>query len=86
MKKIEINTCSDHYDCETCGDSYAEGGSVIIDGKTVLEVEPMAHCYGGTSVTEGELLILALNKLGVKIRVDGQKPYVMDAELSEELE
>lgn len=76
-KKIEIETRDDvHEDCETCGTSWAEAGSVKIDGKTVLDIEPQAHCYDGVSHSEAELLVMALKKVGIDVLVDGHPFHV----------
>lgn len=85
MKSIRIETWFDEHECETCGSSYSQGGEVFVDDKSVLIVEPIAHCFGGIQATEDELLVLALSKLGVEIRIDGEKPHVSNTELSETL-
>lgn len=85
MKTIEIITTSDIQDCDTCGSNWAEGGYVIIDGVEVLRVTPEASCFGGLGASESELLLLALSAVGVSVRVDGYKPYVMHNELGEKL-
>ena len=76
MKLIEIKTLSDEHDCETCGCTWAEGGTVYVDGKKVLEKEPIAHCYGGVSYSEEELLVMALKVLGINVTVDGARFHV----------
>lgn len=76
MKKIEIETTFDEHDCETCGNSWAEGGTVKIDGKEVLTIEPFAHCYGGTDYDERDLLILALHEVGINVLVNGEKMFI----------
>ena len=86
MKRIEvITTYDDFHDCETCGSSWAEGGYVLVDGTEVVRVTPVAHCYGGTSVTEEELLVLALEKLGIEVLVDGDKPQITCSDVRENL-
>jgi hypothetical protein len=72
--KIEITTDSDSADCECCGHSYGTGGEVRIDGELVLSKPASAGCFGGTHFDEGELLVMALTKLGHEITVDGD-PY-----------
>lgn len=72
--KIEITTEQDYHDCETCGGSYADGGSVYIDGKLILEREPVAYCYGVPHFSESDLLVMALKKVGIAVFVDGS-PY-----------
>ena len=82
--KIEITTTSDEYECETCGFDWAEGGYVHVDGELVLEKEAVAHCFGGASYTESELLVLALEKLGHTITVDKQAFHINQADAREE--
>jgi len=76
VKKVEIKTCYDTHECETCGTSYSEGGQVFIDGALILEREPYAHCYNGTSYSDTDLLFMALKKIGVEVLVDGEQPFV----------
>ena len=70
--KIEIETMEDDHDCETCGGSWAYGGVVTVDGKEVLRSEPVAYCYGASSFSEHELLVMALKRIGVDVTVDGE--------------
>lgn len=72
--KIEITTDFDKHNCETCGTSYADGGTVKIDGELIIDLPAIAHCYGGQSFSQDELLVLALRKLGHTVEVDGS-PY-----------
>ena len=86
MKRIEvITTYDDFHDCETCGGSWAEGGYVLVDGTEVVRVDPVAHCYSDTSVTDTELLVLALEKLGVELLVDGDKFHITYSNVREDL-
>ena len=86
MKRIEVViTYDDFHDCETCGSSWAVGGYVLVDGTEVVRVDPVAHCYGGTSVTEEELLVLALEKLGVELLADGEKFDITCSDVREDL-
>lgn len=71
--RVEITTHTDDYDCETCGATYAEGGSVKVDGEEVLNAPALAHCYGGSSYSESDLLVITLYKLGIEVFVDGQR-------------
>jgi 5-keto 4-deoxyuronate isomerase len=73
MKLIEIKTLTDDHDCDTCGTTYASGGIVYIDGRKILEKEPVAHCYGATYYDEADLLVLALAAVGVEVRVDDSR-------------
>ena len=72
MKTIEIKTMTDSHDCETCGGSWAEGGVVYVDGEEVLRREPVAYCYGVPTFSEHDLLVMALKKIGVEVKVDGK--------------
>lgn len=81
--KIEIKTFDDEYDCETCGSSWSSGGYVKIDGKKILTVTPVAHCYNGVSATEEELLVLALEKLGHTVTFDGAPYHIWNSEVEE---
>lgn len=74
--KIEIITTEDDHYCETCGPSYASGGTVHIDGKLVLERIPSAYCYDSTSFYESDLLVMALKKVGIDVYVDGEKFFI----------
>lgn len=85
MKVIRINTTQDVWECDTCGTDWAEGGEIFVDDILVDEVVPVAHCYGGTSATDYELLLLALAHLGIRVEVDGCKPHVSCFEVEEKL-
>ena len=83
--KIEIVTTEDTHECETCGCSMAEGGRVFVDDYLVLEKEPIAHCYNGQTYSYTELLILALEKMGHNITVDGQLCHISMADARENI-
>jgi len=83
MTTISIKTTSDTYDCDVCGMDWATGGKIYIDGRLVDEVEPIAHCYGGTSASEDELIYLALAHMGIEVEVDGDKPHISSVEVDE---
>lgn len=72
--RIDIETNDDIHYCETCGLNFAEGGVVKVDGVEVLRRDASAHCYAGTSYNEDELLVMALNKMGHDVFVNGY-PY-----------
>lgn len=74
--RIEISTKTDYHNCETCGGSYADGGSVYIDKELILEREPCAYCYGVPSFSESDLLVMALKKAGHSVVVDGNPYFV----------
>jgi hypothetical protein len=83
--KIDIKTAVDFYVCETCGMDYATGGKVYVDGKLILEKVASAHCYDGRSYSEEELLILALEKMGHTLTVDGEPFHIMMTDAREDL-
>lgn len=74
--KIEIKTHWASSDCETCGYSYAQGGSVTIDGKVVLDLPAESHCFGGQDYSEDDLLVMALHKIGIEVFVDGDRYHI----------
>lgn len=74
--KIEIITDADTHDCETCGTSHASGGKVLVDGVELLSKPASAHCFGGNDYSEGDLLVMALAKMGHEVLVDGAKYHV----------
>lgn len=76
MKKIEIVTNDDGYECDDCGPTWAYGGTAYVDGEEVLDIVPEAYCYDGVSYNENELIILALKKAGVTVLVDGEPAFV----------
>lgn len=61
---IEIEWITDHYDCDDCGPSYAEGAIVKIDGLEEIDLTPGAACYGGTHYTKEEVYRRILEALG----------------------
>lgn len=74
--KIDIVTNSDVNDCETCGVSFAEGGSVTIDGNLIVDLPAIAHCFDGQSFSEGDLLVIALRKLGHTVNINGEDRFI----------
>ncbi len=60
MSVISIEWLSDSSECECCGYNYAEGATVLMDGKPLLELKPAASCFGGdhydTSAVYGRIL------------------------------
>lgn len=65
-KKIEIEWLSDHYECETCGSSFADGARVYFDGKVVFEFVPSAYCFGSDTMTDYEVFFKVFELLGVE--------------------
>lgn len=74
--KIEINTKIDYHECETCGTSYADGGSVYVDDKLVLERPPRSYCFDSPSFDQNDLLVMALKKVGIEVFVDGDQYHI----------
>lgn len=67
--KIKIEWLSDYSDCETCGGNYADGARVTIDGEVALDLEPAAHCYGGTHYDERDVFKRILEHLGHEVEM-----------------
>lgn len=65
--ELKIQWLSDEYDCDDCGCSYAEGARVFLNEVSVLELLPVAHCFGGKSWTESEVYKQILEKLGITV-------------------
>jgi hypothetical protein len=72
---LEIEWTGDYYDCETCGGNGAEG-AIVTDGqgKIILELEPIAHCYDPKDYSREEVLLKLLEVLGYKVSI--VDPYV----------
>lgn len=69
MNEIEIEWLSDAYDgCYDCGTSWAEGAIVKLDGKTILELIPVAHCFGGDDWSEAQVYKEIIKKLGYQVK------------------
>jgi len=63
-RALKIEWLTDSSDCETCGTNYAEGAVVTLDGETLLDLQPVAHCHGGAHWSESEVYALVLDRLG----------------------
>lgn len=63
-KRIKIVWLHDYAECETCGGGYAEGARVYLDGELLVEMEPVAHCYGGTHYTQEDVYRRILEMTG----------------------
>jgi len=48
--KIKFEVLFDDHECETCGHSYATGSIIWFDDQEVFRLDPVAHCYDGTSL------------------------------------
>lgn len=68
--KLKIELLSDYYDCDTCGSSYSEGARVTLDGVLLLELIPVAHCFGGDNWDEREVFAKILDKLGYDLEME----------------
>ena len=70
MSKVVIQVMSDWNDCEQCGGGTEDGGVITIDGEVVFEHIPNASCFGNSSVSDYDLLRLALEKLGHSLEIE----------------
>jgi hypothetical protein len=70
MAHIKIEWLTDYSDCETCGGNYADGARVTIDGAVALDLEPVAHCYGGQHYGERDVFKRVLEHLGHTVEVE----------------
>lgn len=67
MDKIKIISLFDESDCETCGPSWAEGYQVYLNDKEIILLEPVAHCYSGSTHSETDLIKEILNHLNYEV-------------------
>lgn len=69
---IEINWLSDSSDCDQagCSGGYSEGAVVKVDGKTILELIPVAHCFGGDNWDKDTVWAMILEKLIGNVTVE----------------
>jgi hypothetical protein len=70
MAAIRIEHLTDSHSCETCGSSYAEGARVFIDGALAIELEPVAHCFGGANWDEFDVFIRIMEHFGHTVTDD----------------
>lgn len=68
MANIKIVWLSDYYECETCGGSYADGARVYLDGELLVEMEPVAHCFGGTHYDRDDVYKKILELTGHEVK------------------
>ena len=71
MADVSIRWLQDTHECDTCGTSYADGASVSVDGRPLLELVPSAHCYGGDSWDPETVFRAVLRELGHSVSEDG---------------
>lgn len=69
MKTIKIVRTYDEYDCDDCGYSEAEGAKIYINNKMVLDLKPVAHCYGGITYNDENIFQAVLEYLGYNVEV-----------------
>lgn len=67
--KIEIEMLTDSYECDTCGWSDAYGAKVYFDGKLVLDMTPIAHCYSFNTYHDDDIFSTILQKLGHTVEI-----------------
>ncbi len=67
--KIEIERLSDSSDCDQagCSGGYSTGAIVKFDDEVVIELIPVAACFGGDSWDEEEVYRQIFEKLGHKL-------------------
>lgn len=76
MRKIRIETRYNEHECEICGINVASGGKVYIDDEMIIDIEPVSHCFNEVHASEEELLMIALIKSGVDLKIDGCVPHI----------
>lgn len=69
---IKIEWLYDGHDCETCGQSYATGARVLLNGDLLLELEPVASCYDSQHYDEADVYRSILERLGYQIEEGAQ--------------
>lgn len=69
-KKLEILWKSASSECETCGPSCADGALVKLGGEELLDLIPLADCFGGQDYDQKEVFIRVLNELGYEVSED----------------
>ncbi len=62
--KIKIEWLTDKMTCDTCGFSWAEGAKVYFDDKFVIDMQPSAACFDGTSYSDADVYDAILEELG----------------------
>jgi len=69
---IEINWLSESSDCDQpgCSGGYSEGVIVKVDGKTIIELIPVATCFGGESWDRDQVWAMVLDKLIGNVTVE----------------
>ena len=73
MSDVKVILLVDRHECDYCGSDYVEGGVIEIDGKTVFEMQPISHCYGGNGeheICEWQMFEKTAQRLKVKLEGD----------------
>jgi len=71
---IAIEWLTDVHDCETCGSSWAQGARVTLDGETILEMVPVAHCFGGDNWDETQVYEAIFRHIGYSLQEEPGQP------------
>ena len=64
---VKIKWLWDESDCDTCGVSYAGGARVTLNGEPLLELTPVATCFGGDDWSTADVYRLIIEKLGYQV-------------------
>lgn len=64
VKNIHIVWKTDEHDCDDCGQSFADGAKVRIDGIGDLDLSPHAYCFDGDSYSKRDVCIAIAQKIG----------------------
>lgn len=65
--QINIIWLSDTYDCDDCGTSWSDGAKVYLNGKKIIDFQPVAHCFGGSHWDRDSIYREILFQLGYKV-------------------
>jgi hypothetical protein len=65
MRQLEIIRTSEYRDCEQCSGGSAEGARIELDGKVLVDLVPVAHCFSGISYNEAQITQAILHALGI---------------------
>ena len=64
MSKIVVTELQDSHECETCGTSYATGYSITVDGRVMVDLQPVAACYDANHYTLADALMELVEQYG----------------------
>lgn len=69
---IEIEWLTDYFDCDQagCSGGYSTGAVVRVDSKIILELIPVARCFGGESWDSDTVWAMILDKLIGNVTVE----------------